>query len=156
MFFIFFKNMEKVIKVDDCIDDYDIHNASIVSKNTTNGDMIKAMFPNAEIKEIRGSFDKDKLLGYRTWLGGRSQDYLLDWWNAPYSIMEWNYNLNEAPIDTPIQLLSANDCILLPQKIFIGTITYNHKGELTRGECLVGEPDYFYRSEIVAWRYDKQ
>lgn len=71
--------MEKVIKVDDCIDDYDIHNVSIVSKNTTNGDMIKAMFPNAEIKEIRGSFDKDKLLRYRTWLGGRSQDYLLDW-----------------------------------------------------------------------------
>lgn len=70
--------------------------------------------------------------------------------------MEWNYNLNEAPIDTPIQLLSADDCLLLPQKIFIGTITYNHKGELTRGECLVGEPDYFYRSEIVAWRHDKQ
>ena len=47
--------------------------------------MIKAMFPNAEIKEIMGEFDKDKLLGYRTWFGGRSQDYLLDWWNAPYN-----------------------------------------------------------------------
>lgn len=82
--------MNEVIKVNDCVEnigDYDIttHNAIIVPKNATNGDMIKAMFPNAEIKEIIGSFDKDKLLGYRTWLGGRSQDYLLDWWNAPYN-----------------------------------------------------------------------
>jgi hypothetical protein len=86
--------MEKVIKVDDHIDDYDIHNVSIVSKKTTNGDIIKAIFPNAEIKEIRGSFDKDKLLGYRTWLGGRSQDYLLDWWNAPYKRGEENEDSN--------------------------------------------------------------
>lgn len=86
--------MEKVIKVDDHIGDYDIHNVSIVSKNTTNGDIIKAMFPNAEITEIRGSFDKDKLLGYRTWLSGRSQDYLLDWWNAPYKRGEENEDNN--------------------------------------------------------------
>ena len=59
-------------------------NISVVPENATNGDMIKAMFPNAEITKIMGSFDKDKLLGYRTWLGGRSQDYPLDWWNAPY------------------------------------------------------------------------
>lgn len=82
--------MEEVIKVDDCvgnIGDYDIpiHNAIIVPENVTNGDVIKAMFPDAEIKEIMGSFDKDKLLGYRTWLGGRSQDYFLDWWNEPYN-----------------------------------------------------------------------
>lgn len=50
----------------------------------TNGDIIKAMFPNVEIEEITGSFDKDKILGYRTWLGGHSQDYFLDWWDAPY------------------------------------------------------------------------
>lgn len=62
------------------------HNTIIVPKNATNGDMIKAIFPNAEIKEIMGSFDKDKLLGYRTWLGGRSQDYRLDWWNALYKV----------------------------------------------------------------------
>jgi len=82
--------MEEVIKVDGCIEnisDYDItiHNAIIISKNATNGDIIKAMFPNAEIIEIRGSFNKD-LLGYRTWLGGHSQDYFLDWWNTPYSV----------------------------------------------------------------------
>lgn len=82
-------DMEEIIKVDDCVEnigDYNIpiHKAIIVPKNATNGDMIKIMFPNAEIKEIKGSFNKE-LLGYRTWLGGRSQDYLLNWWNAPYS-----------------------------------------------------------------------
>lgn len=54
-----------------------------IPKNATNGDMIKAIFPDAEIKEIRGTLD-GSLLGYRTWLGGRSQDFLLDWWNAPF------------------------------------------------------------------------
>ena len=57
---------------------------AINEDGATNGDMIKAMFPNVKIEEITGSFDKDKILGYRTWLGGRSQDYFLDWWNAPY------------------------------------------------------------------------
>ena len=54
-----------------------------IPKNATNGDMIKAIFPDAEIKEIRGTFEGN-LLGYRTWLGGRSQDFLLDWWNEPF------------------------------------------------------------------------
>lgn len=56
-----------------------------MNKAITNGDIIKLIFPNAEIKEIRGSFDKDKLLGYRTFLGGHYQDYFLDWWNEPYT-----------------------------------------------------------------------
>ena len=54
-----------------------------IPKNATNGDAIKVIFPDAEIKEIRGTFDGN-LLGYRTWLGGRSQDFLLDWWYAPF------------------------------------------------------------------------
>ena len=58
-------------------------NAIDIPKNATNGDMIKAIFPDAEIKEIRGTLD-GSLLGYRTWLGGRSQDFLLDWWNTPF------------------------------------------------------------------------
>lgn len=57
---------------------------TVIPDNATNGDMIKAMFPEVEVQEIMGWFDKDKVLGYRTWLGGRSQDYLFDWWNAPY------------------------------------------------------------------------
>lgn len=70
--------------------------------------------------------------------------------------MEWNYNLNEAPIDMPIQLLSRNDSPILPQQEFVGTITYGHKNELTRGKCLVGNPDYFYRSAMVAWKEIKE
>ena len=56
--------------------------------------MIKAMFPDAEIKEIRGTFKGD-LLGYRTWLGGRSQDFLLDWWNAPFKRGEEEMEVEE-------------------------------------------------------------
>ena len=70
--------------------------------------------------------------------------------------MEWNYNLNEAPIDTPIQLLSRNDSPILPQQEFVGTITYGHRNELVKGECLVGNPDYFYRSAIIAWKEIKK
>lgn len=55
-----------------------------LGERPTNGDMIKAIFPSAEIKEIIGSFNKNNLLGYTVWLGGHSQDYFLDWWNAPY------------------------------------------------------------------------
>ena len=54
-----------------------------IPKNATNGDMIKAIFPDSEIKEIRGTFKGD-LLGYRTWLGGCYRDFLLDWWNEPF------------------------------------------------------------------------
>lgn len=66
--------------------------------------------------------------------------------------MEWNYNMEEAPLDVPIKLLSADDCPLLPQREYIGTIT-NNGSYLTRGECIVGDPDYFYRSAIIAWMY---
>ena len=60
-----------------------LKNCIEIPDGATNGDVIKAMFPDAEIKEIRGTLD-GSLLGYRTWLGGRSQDFLLDWWNAPF------------------------------------------------------------------------
>ena len=71
--------------------------------------------------------------------------------------MEWNYNLYEAPIDTPIQLLSKDDSPILPQQKFVGTLTYGYvseksRGDLVRGECLIGDPEYFYRSAIVAWK----
>ena len=54
-----------------------------IPKNATNGDMIKAIFQDAKITEIRGTFKGD-LLGYRIWLGGCYHDFLLDWWNAPF------------------------------------------------------------------------
>lgn len=61
-----------------------LKNCIEIPDNATNGDVVKLMFPDAEIQPIMGYFDKDELLGYRVYLGGRSQDYLLDWWNAPY------------------------------------------------------------------------
>ena len=64
---------------------------------------------------------------------------------------QWNYNMEEAPLDTQIELLSANDCFLLPQTKYVGTIVDNGRYR-TRGECIKGDPDYFYRSSIVAWR----
>ena len=63
----------------------------------------------------------------------------------------WNYNLEEAPLNTPIELLSSNDCFLLPQMKYIGTIT-NKGQKRVRGECIKGDPDYFYRSAIIAWK----
>jgi len=65
-----------------------LKNSFEIPEGATNGDMIKIMFPDAEIQPIMGYFDKDELLGYRAYLGGRSQDYLLDWWNAPYKKKE--------------------------------------------------------------------
>lgn len=40
-----------------------------IPEGVTNGDMIKAIFPDADVKEM---------------LGSRSQDYLWDWWGLPY------------------------------------------------------------------------
>ena len=65
--------------------------------------------------------------------------------------MNWNYNIKEAPLDTPLQLLSGNDCFLLPQQIFIGTIVDNGT-YWAKGECIAGNSEYFYRSAIVAWK----
>lgn len=74
--------MAEVIKVEDCgenIGDYDIpiHNAIIIPKEATNGDMFKAMFPVLEV-EIEGDQVTFWIDEYR-WLSFR-----LDWWNAPY------------------------------------------------------------------------
>ena len=46
-------------------------------KEMTNGDMIKAMFPNIEIEGIGGEI---KCIAAK---GGTSY-FALDWWNAPY------------------------------------------------------------------------
>lgn len=64
---------------------------------------------------------------------------------------DWNYNMNECPLDTRVGLLSANDCPILPPMEFIGTITFNGIYKC-RGECYKGDPEYFYRSKIIAWK----
>lgn len=63
----------------------------------------------------------------------------------------WNYNMNQCPLNTRVKLLSENDFPILPQMEFEGTIIRNNE-YLTRGKCLVGDPDYFYRSKIIAFQ----
>lgn len=61
--------------------------------------------------------------------------------------MAWNYDMDSCPLDTEVRLLSEAGNPLLPQHAFIGTITHNG-----RGICRAGDPDYFYRSKLVAWQ----
>lgn len=74
--------MTEVIKIEDCVSnigDYDIsiHNAIIIPKGATNGDMIKALFPNIYIEEC----DYDIF----TSLDGESETrFTYDWWYALY------------------------------------------------------------------------
>ena len=64
---------------------------------------------------------------------------------------DWNYDMESCPLDTKVHLLSSDDCFLLPQREYVGTITHNGRFK-TRGECYSGDSDYFYRSAIVAWK----
>lgn len=59
----------------------------------------------------------------------------------------WNYDFENAPVDTPIHLLSKN-----PSTEFVGTITKNGS-DTFRGECIQGDPDVFFRAAIVAWKW---
>lgn len=65
--------------------------------------------------------------------------------------MDWNYDMDSCPLDAKVFLLSANDSLLLPQREFVGTLTRNGYS-VRRGECFSGDPEYFYRSKIVAWK----
>ena len=65
--------------------------------------------------------------------------------------MNWNYNMESCPLNTEVLLLSSDDNIFLPQREYLGTITYNGRFK-TRGECIIGDPDYFYRSAMIAWK----
>ena len=52
----------------------------IIGENPTNGDVIKAMFPNEEFNF--GKSIKDKNVVYK----GIYAFCKLDWWNAPYEV----------------------------------------------------------------------
>ena len=54
------------------------------SVSRTNGQVFQRTFPDVKVKKVYDHSDPDKLLGYRMWLGGRSQDFLAEWWDAPY------------------------------------------------------------------------
>lgn len=69
--------------------------------------------------------------------------------------MDWNYDMNQCPLNTKVRLLSANDFPILPQKEFVGTVVFNGNFR-AKGECYEGDPDYFYRSAIIAWKPYKE
>lgn len=58
-------------------------NAIPIPESATNGDMIKAMFPNAEIEGIEGLEGLEYVTVSIDW--GTSY-FALDWWNTPYKI----------------------------------------------------------------------
>ena len=73
--------VEVIKKVEECgssIGDYDvpIHNAIIIPEGATNGDMIKAMFPNAKANVFVKEVGVKGLDTYST--------FTKKWWNAPY------------------------------------------------------------------------
>lgn len=60
-----------------CLDEVPTVNAIVIPDETTNGDMIKAMFPNIEMwGESKNTLDYS--------LGGMIHRVLKSWWNAPY------------------------------------------------------------------------
>ena len=65
-------NISDVLKVlENCIE---------IPNGATNGDMIKAMFPNIEIEGIGG-----EIKCIATQIGFGTSYFALDWWNAPYN-----------------------------------------------------------------------
>lgn len=62
-----------------------IKNCIEIPENATNGDMIKKMFPDAVVQEVRDRFN-GTLLGYIGSLRGQPQVFRPDWWSAPYKM----------------------------------------------------------------------
>lgn len=60
-----------------------IANGTPIPDNATNGDMIKAMFPNQTIGCAIPITDRNGAKFYRTTINGVT-DFTEDWWNAPY------------------------------------------------------------------------
>lgn len=65
--------------------------------------------------------------------------------------MSWNYDMDTCPLNTKVRLLSGDGSLFLPQREYIGEIVHNGRYR-TRGRCYSGDPDYFYRSAIIAWK----
>lgn len=62
-------------------------NAIIIPPNATNGDMIKAMFPNAKVSAIFPSFNGDEVYYVSIEkVGGVTIEMrvMKSWWNAPF------------------------------------------------------------------------
>lgn len=65
-------------------------------------------------------------------------------------VLEWDYDMEKCPQNQKVFLLSDDEFPILPQNIYVGTIIDNGRFK-TRGECFMGDRDYFYRSKIIAW-----
>lgn len=52
-----------------------------IPDNPTNGDMVKAIFPDTEIEEIG---DEGAIRSIAVSIGYGTSYFALDWWNAPY------------------------------------------------------------------------
>ena len=57
-----------------------IANSTPLPENATNGDMIKALFPNVRITEML----EVGVVQVHDGLLGESRNFSCDWWNAPY------------------------------------------------------------------------
>lgn len=58
-----------------CLDEVPTVNAVVIPDNATNGDMVKALYPNLECEMLNNTVLTDMDNG--AW-------FSLEWWNAPY------------------------------------------------------------------------
>lgn len=65
---------------------------------------------------------------------------------------DWIYHMGICPLDTKVRLLSADNNPYFQQMEFVGTITLINGVYLMQGKCYEGDPNAFYRSEIIAWK----
>ena len=60
-----------------------------------------------------------------------------------------NTDVTKCPLNTPVILYCE---YMMCKYIFIGTLTINpYDGSITRGECIEGDADIFYRAVIKGW-----
>ena len=62
----------------------DTLDAIVIPRGATNGDMIKAMFPNIEFTDMAFTVHAEAKVTSNGVKGGISYDFWKYWWNAPY------------------------------------------------------------------------
>lgn len=53
-------------------------------------------------------------------------------------------NFETAPVDEPIYIIDHQ------HKLYKATLVMTN-GKKCRGECIEGDPEYFYRNALIAW-----
>ena len=82
--YIKFMTREEIESMDGIIENAPTINAIPIPKDATNGDMIKAIFPDVEVKERNNVYEV--YFG----VGTAIQFFNHQWWNAPYEQEEQN------------------------------------------------------------------